>query len=342
MKKALIVSILLCVALCGAAQQYPPEWVNYTSGRFLSNIQTDYNSGNKSETDFKNYLLNTARAELAKQISMQVRDVAELDKTAVDGRASVIYRSSTTFRTDVSLKLLETKTYYDPYKKEGAAIAYIEKEAARDYYMSEVNNFLGKAENALTVSRNYIGSGFKGKAKAELEAILPVFRQADESFVWLWIFGLPRNESEQLLARRNDLEQDVKKMLADLQHAMSIYLVCSADIFGTKYPALQNELKGRLASGGCSFADSPDKADWVIKINVSAREYNQINTGGTVSYFAYADADITIDKMITSQRIYEDGISVKGGHTLGFREAARAACKDMAKQLGNTILQNIQ
>lgn len=342
MKKALLLFIAGCISLCGAAQQYPPEWVNYTSGRYLSNIQTDYNGGNKSETDFKNYLLNTARAELAKQISLHVRDVADIDKTAVNGMASVTYRSNTEFKTDVNIKLLETKTFYDPYTKEGAAIAYIEKGAARDYYRNEVNNFLSKAENALTMARNYIGSGFNGRAKTELEAILPGFRQTDDSFVWLAIFGLPQSESEQLLARRNESEQTVKKMLADLQHATSVYLVCSAEIFGAKYPALQNELKGKLAAQGCSFAASPDKADWVIRIEVSAREYNQTNTNGRVSYFAYADANITVDKILTSQRIYEDGVSVKGGHTLGYKEAARTACKNLAKQLGDIILQNIQ
>ena len=60
------------------------------------------------------------------------------------------------------------------------------------------------------------------------------------------------------------------------------------------------------------------------------------------SYFAYADARITIDKGATSQRIYENEISVKGGHTQNYTQAAKTAYKDLSRQLSEIIEGNIR
>lgn len=342
MKKGLLLLVLVGISLGVFAQQYPSEWMKYTAGGYLSDIQSDRNDRNQSGTEFISHLLNAARLNLAKQVQMRIRDFAELKKNSINGQTVVSYSSETQFSTDVDFKLIETKSHYDPEKKEGYAIAYVDKHAACQYYQNEIALFLGKADNSLTIARNYIGSGFKNRAKTELEAILSGFKTTDEAFFLLGIFGLSQRESEELLMQRNEREQIVKQILADLQCSTSIYLDCVADIFGIKYAALEHELKGKLSAEGCNFIVDPTQADWIIRVNVNAREYNHLTMNSRLLYFAYVDADISIDKVITSQRVCEDRTSLKGGHTHNYTEAARAACRDLSNQLNKIILKNIQ
>lgn len=341
-KRFLTFLFIIGISFGVIAQQYPLEWSQYTSSGYLFDIQSDRNNQSLTETAFKNNLLNVARANIAKQIYMRVEDFAELEKKSINGDTEIVYSSSTRFSTDLELKLVETKTSYNSETKEGWAIAYIDKNAACQYYQNVIGIFLKELDNTLTIARNYIGAGFKSRAKTELDTILSDFKTTDEAFFFLGIFGFPQTESERLLALRNRKEQEVKQLLADLQYGTSIYLVCTADLFGVRYPTLQNELKGKLSAGGCNFTEDPTQADWVIRIDVSTREYNCLTVNASPLYFAYADANISIDKVVTSQRIYENGISVKGGHTIGYREAGEIACKNLNKELGDLILQNIQ
>lgn len=342
MKQFGIILLILTAFLRINAQECPPEWVKYTYGGYFYDIQSDHNNRNLSETDFKNYLLNNARANLAKQIKMSVHDSAELNKIAVDGRTSIRYSSNSEFSTDLNMKLVETKTLYNPNNHEGSAIAYIDRDAALKYYKNELILTYNKIKNSVKIAENYISTGFKSKAKSELELSLSCIAQVDELLFWMNIFGASQSELSDWNDKFNFAEQDAKSRLADLEHGTVIYLSCVAEIFGKPYPALQNELKGMLSKDGCSFTDNPKKADWTITITCNTREYSNVKVGNSNSYFSYVDAHIIIDKNITSQRIYEDEVSVKGGHTFGYSEAARAGYKDVSKKLGDIIIKCIK
>lgn len=72
---------------------------------------------------------------------------------------------------------------------------------------------------------------------------------------------------------------------------------------------------------------SEASADWAITIKASSRQYNTMDFGSSVNYFSYVDAEIAVEKVVTNQRIYEDMLTEKGGHTHNFTEAARDAYK---------------
>ncbi len=342
MKKVLFLWLFMNLIFAGIAQSYPPEWVQYTGSGYFYDIQSDYNHRGLSETEFKNWLLDIARSNLARQIQTQVTEQASLNKQAIDGHTTVSYASNSQFSTQVNLKLVETKISYNPSTQEGYAIAYLNKVSGLSYYKYEINHHFETIENGLSIAHNYIQSGFKGKAKEELEKLNPQFFQADEALSWLGVLGLSTEQSTPLLNRINRLRQQVKSLLAELQHSTIIYLSCQATLFEKPYPSLQNELKGILAQEGCSFTTDPQKADWVICITASTREYNSDQSGKNSFYFAYTDASITIDKKLTSQRIYENELSAKGGHSLSFTEAARNAYKNLCNRLGEAILEIIK
>ncbi|MDE6417542.1 MAG: hypothetical protein K2K68_11045 [Duncaniella sp.] len=319
------------------AQECPSEWVKYTYGGYFYDIQSDNNNRRHAEVDFKNNLVNSARASLAKQIKMSVKDMAQMNKTAIDGRTSITYSSNTSFSTDLNMKLVETKSMYSPSTGEGYAIAYIDKDAAKNYYTNELTVVRNKITNSIELADSYIEGGFKKKAELELNKSLKLFDSVDESLFWLNIFGAGQSEINDWQLNFNQAEQNVKRQLADLKHATVIYLSCNADLFGKTYPTLQNELKGKLAAKGCSFTDYPQNADWVITVNCSAREHSNVKAGNSNAFFTYIDAAISIDKTISSQRIYEDEVSVKGSHTFGYQEAAKAGYKDITKELSKII-----
>ena len=93
---------------------------------------------------------------------------------------------------------------------------------------------------------------------------------------------------------------------------------------------------------GCTFVRSGNEADWIITITAIAREYSKSYFGSVSSYFAYVDAKISIDKVATQQRIYEDAISEKGGHTHNYKQAARQAYKDISPKISEIIKGQIQ
>ncbi len=319
------------------AQECPPEWVRYTYGGYFYDIQSDNNNRHLSEADFKNYLLNIARASLAKQIKMSVHDSAEMNKTAMDGRTSISYSSNTKFSTDLDMKIVETKSLYSPSTGKGYAIAYIDRDAAKKYYTNELTLVKNKIANSIELANSYIEAGFKKKAELELDKSLSLFNSADETLFWLNIFGAGNHEINEWQRNFNLAEQDVKRRLAELKHATVICLSCNADLFGKPYPALQNEVKGLLATDGCSFVNLPNKADWSIKITCTAEQHNVVKVGNVNSYIAYVNAHIVIEKAASSQRVYEDEVSVKGGHNLGYEQAAKKACNEIKVKLGNTI-----
>lgn len=338
--KVLVLFLLVCTI--AQAQNYPSEWMRYTTDAYFHDIESGRNSQNLSEAKFKNDLLDLARTNLSKQVQVRVAEVSQMDKNVFNGRSSIIYSSIRNVSTDVDMQLAETRTYYDLATDKWFVLAFINKEEACNYYKNDIMMRISNINSSLRIAENYVSTGFKAKAKTELQSVMPQFEGAGKSFFWLNVFGLPDYQLQQYLNQMNELEQEVKAKLAELEHGTTYCVVCNAGIFGKKYAKLQNEVKGELSATGCSFVDDPDAADYVIRIDASAREYNQMSTAGGSAYFSYVDATVVIDKNATGQRIFEDEISVKGSHTLSFEEAARDGYKKVSKEISNLLKENIK
>ena len=342
MKKFLPIALLLFFGLKMEAQQYPAEWARFTTTDYFYDIENGSNDKNLDEARFKNDLLDLARTNLSKQIQIRVTEMSNLDKNVVDGHTMIQFSSQSSFSTDLDLRLAETRSEYDPSTETQYAIAYINKVEACNFYKNELQRMISKVNNAIDIADNHISKGFKSKAKEELQHALPVFEQMEAPFFWLNIFGLPDYQIQQYVSQVNSSEQTVKAKLADLEHGTAYCVVCDADNFGTAYPKLQNEVKGELSKMGCNFVDDPTKADFVIRISASAREYNMLSTPAGSAYFSYVDAAIVIDKNATGQRVYEDEISVKGSHTLSYKEAGRDGYNKVSKEIIKMLKDNIE
>jgi hypothetical protein len=312
-----------------SAQCYPSEWTRYTSGAYFHDIES---------AATKQAALELARTNLARQVQVRVSEVSQMDKDVVNGRSTILYSSSTTFSTDVDMDLAENKSHYDNTQGQYYVLVYIDKAAACTYYENEVKMLVSNVDNALTIADNYVSSGFKQKAKTELQKALKLFDSAGKPFFWFNVFGLDRQRIQGYLSQVHSREQTVKQRLADLEYGTTYCVVCSADLFGKRYVKLANEVKGELSAQGCNFVDDVASADIVIRIDASARKYNEFQG----AYFTYIGAAVSVDKTATGQRILEDEVSVKGAHTLGYDEAARDGYKKITKEITKLIKDNIK
>ncbi|MCM1531312.1 MAG: hypothetical protein NC048_05280 [Bacteroides sp.] len=345
-KICLILLLLFCIFgqydYARGEYGYPPEWKEYTLGGYLYDIQSDSNSRNQSEVFFKDQLLDVARANIAKQIELKIQDYARMKTSVVDGRSREDYGSETKFNTKANLRFVETQTFYDASKKEGAVVAYISKERIRNFYSNELLLLNNKIESAITNAENYISEGLKSQVVTELKTAQLYFSDMEEPLGWMNIFGSSSSELNQWQSKLNNNERKIKQLLAEQQYGTRIYLECKADLFDTPYPLLEKELKGLLSKIGCSFTQEASSADWAITVYCSARESNHIIMGNMHAYFAYVDAVITLDWGIRSQRVMEDAVSEKGGDTRSYHAAAEAAYRQIKEILVERLKQTIQ
>lgn len=324
-----LAAVLLVVGGVAEAQNYPQEWNRYRSDAYYHDIEY---AASKQDA------LDRARTNLARQVQVRVSEVSRMDKQVINGRTSTFYNSTQSLNTDVDMSLVESRSHYSQADGQHYVIVFIDKTAAATYYENEVKMLISNADNALHVASNYVASGFKQKAKTELQTAQKLFDGAAKPFFWLNVFGLDDVRLHSYLDAVHSREQSVKQMIADLEYGTTYCVVCQADLFGKSYAKLAGEVKGALAAQGCNFVDDPTKADYIIRIYASARKYNTFQG----AYFTYIDAVVSIDKTATGQRIFEDETSVKGSHTLGYDEAARDGYKKTSNEITKLLKENIK
>ena len=312
-----------------AMDKYPDEWKQFTSQGFIYDIQSEKKNAQTSDTELVNRLLNVARTNLAKQIQVKVVDNSEV-------------KNKTTLATDVDVTLLVTKSHFNPHSNKMYVMAYINKNDAVRFYKRQTDVVFNNIEKYITISDTYIETGFMAKAKEEIKKTDAEFAKLEEPIFFMTVFDTPDYELQEVLKRQNDLEQLVRRKIADMEYGTNIYVECNADMFGQKYFNLQKEIKAKLSETGCNFTDDKTNATWAIIVNANSREYNKVDFGSTVNYFSYVDAEIAVEKVVTNQRIYEDMITEKGGHTHNFSEAARDAYKKITPKIIDLITENIK
>lgn len=343
MKKFWLLQVLIVFAILSAsAQQCPEEWVEYTRSGYLFDIESARNDGQSSDIEFKNSLLNLVRSNIAKQIEVRIIDKAEHTAVIIDGKTSQGYYQTTNFLTDVEMSLVETRTKFDSSNGRWYAIAFLNKAAARRYYKNSLQAIQTNIDNAITVARNYINTGFRERAKNELNQALTQTSSIDKSTLWLAMLDLPATELSQITDNLNKSIATIKQTLADLQYGNTVCLICTTNLFDSSYPQLQNELKGLISPIGCNFTDQPSQADFIVRIAVTSNEENKVSYGSYSAYFAQVNAVLSITKATTSQVIYETELSVKGSDTNNFVKAAKNGCKQLKEQLAQLIKENIK
>lgn len=117
-----------------------------------------------------------------------------------------------------------------------------------------------------------------------------------------------------------------------------IHLDCSASVFDEETDVLEDKLKAALADNECAFTRDTARADFLISVDATAREYNHAYN----TYFSYVDARVDIKKAYNEEQIYQDEISQKGGSTKSYTYAAKEAYEDIIDKIKDKFLNNIK
>lgn len=198
---------------------------------------------------------------------------------------------------------------------------------------------LGKIEGNMPQINVLIKKGEKVQAKAMVDEALQKIAKIEEDQQKLAQLDENADEETLMIAEVQEAKRYLIEKANKLRNAIGIYITCDAKLFDEEYPVFLKELQGELSQLGISFVDSVNQADWSISIKASTREYNKTESG---TYFAYADAQLTIDKIANGKRIYEDAISEKGGSPISYEQAAREAYKYLAPRISAIIKEQIE
>ena len=252
------------------------------------------------------------------------------------------FSSSTKTTVDIEIPGLQIEVWQNPQNGNIAAFAYVKKATLIRQLEKKITVGLTKIETSLDQIDQMVANGQKMQARDLAQKTLPQFYEVDESQKLLAAVDEDADEESLQLQETRTLQNRLTGMVAQLKNGINIYLLCNAYMFGPSYATLKEEIQGALSPMGCTFVRSAEQADWAVQVTAKAREYNAFTTGNVTSYYVYVDATIIVEKTATGQRIYENQISEKGGHTHNYEQAARQAYKDISPKISKIIKEQIQ
>ena len=351
MKKLLII-LLSVLSLTAVAQQ--PDWVNpvlreelYPVGSYYTGFASATVSKGEDKEKVYDRVRQNARVEAVASIQVTVEQTIEryIQKVQVNEDVSTkdIMTSKAAMRTGIKeIPGLKVEQWENPKTGEVYAFAWVKSSNLYRQLMRRIVANNAKAEVELEAIEAMTERGDKMQAKNNLPKIQTLIDDIENDQRIMLSIDANVTDEDMSVEETNRLKKRYQVLTADLKNGIYIYIGCQADLFGENYSALIGQIEAGLSSLGCSFVQNADEADWVITVTATAREYNKSDYGNVSTYFAYVDAKIAVEKGATGQRIYEDAISEKGGHTHNYVHAARQAYKDISPKISKIIQEQIQ
>lgn len=354
MKKLLI--ILLSVLSLTVVAQTEPNWYDndmrrsfYPAGQYFIGFAEGQRMGNESLEAATSRLKNAARVEALSTIRVHVQNTTinqSLSQTlrTMEGtfrQSAREFSSATQTTVDMEIPGLQIEAWRNPQNGNIAAFAYVKKATLIRQLEKKITVGLTKIETSMDQIDQLVANGQKLQARSLAEKTVPQFAEIDEAQKILAAVDENADEESLQLQETRTLQHRMTGLVAQLKNGLNIFLSCHAYMFGQNYNALKGEIQGELSKLGSSFVSNAAQSDWAVYVTATAREYNKNTFGDVSTYFAYVDVQIIIEKTATGQRIYEDAISEKGGHTHNYEQAARQAYRDLSPKISAIIKQQI-
>lgn len=290
-------------------------------------------------------LKDAARVEAVSTIRLHIKnqstnDMVSQQMSTMEGEfwnAMNTFTSSTTTQVDMEIPGLQIEAWRDPQTGIISAFAYVKKSTLIRQLEKQITVALTKVEMSLDQIDQLIATGQKLQARSAAEKALPLFVEVDEAQKLLVAVDVDATEETLMLPETRELQQRLMAMVAQLKNALTICIQCNASIFNANYPTLKSTLQGHLSKLGCNFVSDSSTADWVINIQSQAREYNVMTMGNVSTYFVYVDANVSVTKTATGQRVYENMFTEKGGHTHNYEQAAREAYRYLTPKICEVV-----
>lgn len=361
--KKLLILLIAGLPLWTMAQIDRPEWCESTARNLFypdDEYLVGYSAGHveKGETVDKALarMTTAAQADAAQKLQVHVEsstfdvicNVQRRTHNEMSEEMRSLFDREITTHTVADLPNLRTLVWNDRKGTEAAVLVYTLRSDFVRYYDRQIENLLGKMENARDIALEQERQGRKLKGcntATEALALCPDVEQAQSLSALA-----DRNatlESLQL-PRYTAAVKQLNDIVVRLRHATAIVVRCKALLEGNSYALLDSEVRGGLSTQGCHFTSDSLEADWVIDINAEVIDTRQ-PTGSRLC-FAYVDGTLKVTNAATGRKVFEGRLSSLGeGHADGFKggdiacnKAARLAYSDAAQAIVNKIIKQVQ
>ena len=118
-----------------------------------------------------------------------------------------------------------------------------------------------------------------------------------------------------------------------------LFISSNAFLFDKEYTGMHQAIKGYIADNSEQrFTDDSEMAYWCVYVTANAYEYNMSND----TYFSNVTAYIKITNEITKETIYENEVVEKGGSSMSYTVAAEKAYRNINKNIGIIIIEQLK
>jgi hypothetical protein len=324
-----------------------PNWLNsadrernYPSNVFITGFSTSSIRTGETKTDAETRLRKEAQVYVAEAVHVRVSSETQSrdtrTKEQITGKEATeqinsIFEAAVKTSATIELAGVKTDSYYD--EREGLiyGFAYVNKYELIGYYNASLTMNMQQLESILNAAKQLETNGEKAKARTQYEETVPLLVKVEQAQDVL--VALDKNASLQR-DKTAQYRSDIIQALARLAQGVYIYLESTEDMFGKSSSLIANKVKSILSKNGCSFTSDVSQADFILKLDASARKHG--DPGQIV--FCYADVEVSLIKRQIQKTVYQEELKQKGGHT-SYENAAREAFEEAGKTIGDKLLE---
>jgi len=343
------VYILLFAVICANVVwgQTSPNWLqsedrerNYPNTVFITGFTPGNVRAGETKTDAEARLRKDAQAYLTEAILVQVNSEKQKrdtrTKTQATGKEEIeqiesIFESTVNTSSNLELAGVKTDSYIDDSKGLIYGFAYVNKYELIGYYNASLNMNMQQLESVLNTAKQLEASGEKAKARTQYQDAVPLLIKVEQAQDV--VVALDHNANIQY-DKTAQYRSEIVQALARLSQGVYIYMESKEDMFGKSSALVSNKIKSILSKNGCSFTTDAAQADFILKLNATAREYG--NPGQIV--FCYADVEVELIKKQTQKTVYQEELKQKGGHTT-YENAAREAFEEVGNIVAKKLME---
>lgn len=320
---------VLYLAIAAILAYAPPEWSRYMTDDYLYCLVESSNDKGLDEGDFRSGLCSEALVGLARMVEVRVQDDAAIRKEAVDGRSRTEYEAETRFHTEVNMSLASTLSWYDRKSGSGSAIAYVDRNAALDFYRQKVRGMISEFGGICDAAAAAAASGRKTAARKMLEEAAGDMPELDGAFQMFGFFCRDSAEYGSCQARIISARRHLHDALSEYSDGPALYLSCGDRSFS-------NAVRGGV-DGRCHFVNDEEIADFIVEIELSFEDASVADVAGSSVYTVRSEAFVSVVNAISGVESVNRKISAKGVNLSGFEKARRDSAEALAEKVRGTI-----
>ncbi|MCM1066082.1 MAG: hypothetical protein NC418_00730 [Muribaculaceae bacterium] len=338
MFKNRIFSLLALFACVLTLSGQAPAWLDesYRSSAFPA---SDYFCGFAAiSPDLDAEPARAAHTEALKRLAESVfADVNVVTKSSIGSTAhNGSYDEYDLFSRDMSVSSavgiagMNTDTWMDSATGTAYEFARVSRNSLREYYDRMMAATISDAHHSLDIAEqsNADKSVLQKQAEAIAEGIATARRHAKV------LTAIDAAAAEAHTAGLHSADSRLAALTEALSRGILVYIAPGPDKASAQ---VISKLKAELTESGCTFADTPETADYVLSLSAGTElmsVYDDV-------FHVNANVDLSLTNRRKGVKVYEDAVSTKGS-ALAQKQAEKKALNQSAAKIKELINKHIQ